>query len=290
MKHVLLLFILTMLSISSHAKKPKKIDVTRIKCSYEYKHHHDTIKCDALRNDILYLEIGSKCSKCYSYYTHRVDSLKSTPQGSKKYTQEIIRFNGKYIRGKDEDNIDWVSALNAAPFTRLSTYVFKNYPEGKMTVFEEILTDKYVYEDSMDMQKWTLVEDSMKTIIGYECQQATCTFRGREWTVWFAPDIPIGEGPWKLCGLPGLIMEAYDKGKQQYFCINGLDQTISEPIYFGKLSTPIKEYEKTTYSKFLKAVYNELRNPTRVFQLMDEVGIPSGQNTNVPRRDYLERE
>ena len=42
------------------------------------------------------------------------------------------------------------------------------------------------------------------------CQRATGTFRGREWQVWFTYDIPYNYGPWKLGGLPGLILRAED--------------------------------------------------------------------------------
>ncbi|HIR32843.1 MAG TPA: GLPGLI family protein, partial [Candidatus Coprenecus merdigallinarum] len=45
---------------------------------------------------------------------------------------------------------------------------------------------------------------------GYNCQRATGTFRGREWQVWFTYDIPYNYGPWKLGGLPGLILKAED--------------------------------------------------------------------------------
>lgn len=52
-----------------------------------------------------------------------------------------------------------------------------------------------------------------KSILGYKCQKATTNFRGRDWTVWFTKDVPVQFGPWKLDGLPGLILEAEDNKK-----------------------------------------------------------------------------
>ena len=34
-----------------------------------------------------------------------------------------------------------------------------------------------------------------------ECKKATTNFRGRYWEVWYTEDIPISQGPWKLCGI-----------------------------------------------------------------------------------------
>ena len=58
-----------------------------------------------------------------------------------------------------------------------------------------------------------------KTICGYPCKKATTTFRGRTWTVWYAPQLPYSDGPWKLCGLPSLVLEASEaEGKIAFRC------------------------------------------------------------------------
>ena len=81
---------------------------------------------------------------------------------------------------------------------------------------------------------------------------ATSDFRGRHWTAWFATDIPVSDGPWKLGGLPGLILEAYDKGHQYTFTAVGLERVAEEPIVF----TPSGEkngYPTVDRRAFLKA-------------------------------------
>ncbi len=70
---------------------------------------------------------------------------------------------------------------------------------------------------------WEILDET-KDIIGYECIKAVSADRGRRWTVWFTPEIPIQEGPWKLCGLPGLILEAEDNHNEYHYLANGLRQ------------------------------------------------------------------
>lgn len=73
---------------------------------------------------------------------------------------------------------------------------------------------------------WTL-NDEFKIISGYNCQKATVNFRGRTYEAWFTTEIPLPYGPWKLGGLPGLILEAYDLSKAVLF--NATKVTIPDP-------------------------------------------------------------
>ena len=56
------------------------------------------------------------------------------------------------------------------------------------------------------VMNWKVTKESQK-ILGYSCYKATTKFRGREYIAWFTPDIPYNLGPWKLGGLPGLILK-----------------------------------------------------------------------------------
>ena len=65
------------------------------------------------------------------------------------------------------------------------------------------------YTEPVQNQQWTLHEER-QTILGHECQRATCHWRGRDFEAWFAADIPVRLGPWTFGGLPGLILRLYD--------------------------------------------------------------------------------
>ena len=85
--------------------------------------------------------------------------------------------------------------------------IWTGWPTGKTTVREFIYPREFEgYESTPDIA-WTLLDDTV-TINGYHCQQATATFRGVEWRVCYTEEIPSSAGPWRLRGLPGLIVKA----------------------------------------------------------------------------------
>lgn len=84
---------------------------------------------------------------------------------------------------------------------------------GKITVYTSMpfAADQYncYYQEPYPLMKWSLCNEKCE-ILGYECQKATCLFRGRNYIAWFAPLIPVQHGPWKFGGLPGLILKVSD--------------------------------------------------------------------------------
>ena len=113
---------------------------------------------------------------------------------------------------------------------------YKNYPStGKSIQLESVGTTDYKCTENVETPDWQLIPDSTTTIIGYHCQLAKTNFKGRTWYAWFAEDIPLPEGPWKLIGLPGLTLKAYDENKEYSFTAIGMSTlTAPTPITFPK--------------------------------------------------------
>jgi len=59
---------------------------------------------------------------------------------------------------------------------------------------------------------------------------------GRHWIAWFAPSIPISEGPYKFSGLPGLIIKLSDSNNFWNFEFTSLRKT--------NYDYPIEQIEK----------------------------------------------
>lgn len=67
----------------------------------------------------------------------------------------------------------------------------------------------YRYTEPKTELNWTILKDTL--LIGsVRCQKATVNFGNRNWIAWFAPSIPVSDGPYKFCGLPGLIFKISD--------------------------------------------------------------------------------
>ena len=77
------------------------------------------------------------------------------------------------------------------------------------TMPRELDSENLYYTENLPLFNWQIGSETA-TICGYECFKATCHWRGRDFTAWFTPDIPVEYGPWKFGGLPGLIMKVSD--------------------------------------------------------------------------------
>ena len=123
--------------------------------------------------------------------------------------------------------------------------VWTGYPEGQTTVREFIFPHEYEgYEPTPDIA-WTLTNDTL-TVSGYYCQTATCKFRGVAWTVCYTEEIPSSAGPWRLRGLPGLIVKA--ESEAHTFCLTELRKEASS------ITAPEQrpDVQRMKYAKLLK--------------------------------------
>ena len=182
-------------------------------------------------------------SKFYSPRTEYLDSLNSSPEGKTRY-QEMVK--NAYFGGK----------LDQIPRKDGTYYVIKSLNDKKLSYYDTAGLDKFFYQENQPEWQWTIGENT-KEILGYECIEATTDLNGRKWNVWFAPEIPIPNGPWKLDGLPGLILEAVADGGQYSFQATGI-QAANKTVGTVYLAD---EYEKTTRKEFLKAKRAFTDNP-----------------------------
>jgi GLPGLI family protein len=97
-----------------------------------------------------------------------------------------------------------------------------------ITYFNNIVLDEMYYQEPMNAVKWEL-KDSSVNINGFECKAATKRYLGRNYIAFYAPSIPIQDGPLKFNGLPGLIVHIKDD-KEEVVKEDDIETETSEKI------------------------------------------------------------
>ena len=114
----------------------------------------------------------------------------------------------------------------------------------------------YETQEERESIAWRLNEDTL-TVAGYKCKTATCQLHGRKWTALYSEDIPTSAGPWKLHGLPGLVLKAEADEGVHRFTLVSLER-IAAPIYFETNAITSKTSEEKLIKNRIKTFGNRL--------------------------------
>ncbi len=138
----------------------------------------------------------------------------------------------------------------------------------KKTMWSNLMYRKQVYLKEVTPEiKWKILKETKK-IGKFTCQKAIANFRGRNYTAWFTPDIPVPYGPWKLQGLPGLILEAYDTNKYVYWYTKSIEypsHSQEEPTYL-KIPKNKSFLDYNEFKKFQKSEIVVLEEKTKMMK------------------------
>ena len=195
------------------------------------------------------LMIGSKYSAFLDYNNLRKDSLYNALA-----QQEGI--NSMTVISK---------TISIGRRIQFKPIVIKNYPQKGEYTFQEMITSKdyYQYVDKNIKLDWALSSEE-KELQGYVCKKATCSYRGRDYTAWYCPDIPINDGPYVFNGLPGLILEIYDSQEHYKFSMNGFSKApAQDPIYLHA-----KNIVHSSRKDVRKIISNLKANPASMAQMI----------------------
>ena len=221
----------------------------------------------APRHDVSYLDIQADGVSCfYSHYFVK----------SQEIQDSINR------RGSVSD--DMVSKAIAPYDGGQPNFVYKHIPaEGKLT-FATYHVDWFKYSEPIPALQWK-IEGKDSVIAGYHCQAATTSLRGRRWRAWFTLDIPVSDGPWKLCGLPGLILRATDEQGYFDFDCTGVASIEIPPIRLMK-----KNYTDCTPEKYFEMEKDDRENPLGHLKslLGDEINISEASIRRTDQRNNEE--
>ena len=196
------------------------------------------------------LQVGQHCTRSYPYRKFREDT-----------------------EGYDYMTLEELPLLKSEGYCFMPE-VWTDYPEGKVTVRDAIPPTIYETQEERKPINWELSDDTL-TVAGFLCKLATCQLHGRKWTALYSEDIPTSAGPWKLCGLPGLVLKAETErlrvGEQEGSGIDGIHrftltslERIAAPIYYETNAITSKTTEEKLIKNRIKTFGNRLypNNPT----------------------------
>ncbi len=233
---------------------------------YEFVHVDDTNFRDDPRKEEMMVYIGEQSSM---YKSH---SLAVKLEEMKKEMR-----NRQAAMGPNNASF----SFSSPNMSNETLYIFPY--DKKLFIVDRIGMSNYILPQDFPVIDWQ-IEGETKDIGGYTCQKATGTFGGRRYTAWFTAELPFPYGPWKLHGLPGLILEAEDSKKEVMFHYAGFDKQQDEPI---EIILP-KEAVTTTSKAFEKAKEAFLKDP--MGNMMRNMPTGANVQTKVVFKDQSGRE
>jgi GLPGLI family protein len=225
--------------------------------------------------------MAQQADKVIARVKYNFTHVRDTNQRNNPYTEQMLLLLGKNATiytslDKIDRDLDLARARKApsAPFkpvNNVDLYFFVK--EDKLIARERFMNAYYLVDEKPETINWKITKNKL-AIHGISCLQATAEFRGRNWTVWYAPNLPFQSGPWKLNGLPGLIIQAEDERKEVIFEFAGLDnldrknstadalaedKLYENHIFFKPEIALQKDAQKTTRAEFDKIIelYNK---------------------------------
>lgn len=192
---------LTMWAPGAAAQQP---DTAQVLVHYKFSHVQDTTDRARPYTENMVLVIGKKAAVYRSY-----DRQLQEAQFRKQMQEQMaasgggnVRFN-RHISGSGTE--------------------YYQFPNDHKMVRKESLFHNFLVTEALLPIDWQVSGDTA-TFGGLHCQKATAHVKGRDYTAWFCPDLPLHVGPWKLNGLPGVIVEAYDAKQEVRFTFAGVEK------------------------------------------------------------------
>jgi len=231
------------------------IDTSSLVAVYDYECQTQDADGKAVTDRMkLCLQVGQHCTRSFPYRKYRKE--REWAEGEERAGTDFLQLRKReYMDGYDFCNDEELPMLKAESYCFVPQ-VWTDYPEGKVTVRDAIPPTIYETQEERKPITWTLSDDTLM-VAGYLCKTAACQLHGRKWTVRYTEDIPTTAGPWKLCGLPGLILKAEADDGVHRFTLVSLER-IAAPIYYETNAITSKTSEEKLIKNRIKTFGNRL--------------------------------
>lgn len=236
MRKLLFLYITCTLAIQAISFAQKNTDTVVAQVYYKSYLMYDTIKKLATTENMI-LNVGKHSSQYMSYDKVYNDSL----------LKELIKQGSPYVMDRSKNGMRRVS----------SDIIIKHYDQiGKLEWYKKILKVYVITEDVNKLLTWQITGET-KQVGQLTVTKANCRFKGRKYEAWFCADIPIQDGPYKFCGLPGLIIEMADSTGTVKFSFLGFKNVAVQNNLMPEIPKKVFPVSHQEYVQLEKAFRND---------------------------------
>ena len=223
------------------------------KAMYSFSHIRDTTNRNKVKSENMILFFENQKSLYRSYTSYMRDSLENSPNKNAQFAQ--VQNN---------------SVIKIKP--TINQIIITDFAQNNQFIIQPWMGDTLEAKNRIDKINWQLI-DSLKSISNMMCSFAKGDYKGHTYYVWYAQDIPLKFGPWKLQGLPGLIVEAKDDRNTISFQLLTFETNNGIVI-----NTPSLSKKFITEKKVKEIMKSFMENPNAYLDAMTAQNSSNGTN------------
>jgi GLPGLI family protein len=144
----------------------------------------------------------------------------------------------------------------------------------------EVQGSKYFIKEPLPQFNWKLTGNT-KTILNYVCQEATVSFRGRNYAAYFTANIPFKVAPLKFQGLPGVVLALSTDDRK----IDIQAKSLTIENFTGAIGNPFTEVKETITWVTFVAIYKKSweRFKNKVGSQIQSIGNAGAMTMGMPK-------
>lgn len=183
--------------------------------------------------------------------------------------ESLYRIDDKRDDGIDEEKTkgeNYVKVNNDA-----LSKIF--YTVNKKTITRiPLYKSEVIYTDDDNKVKYKLTGKN-KVISKYNCQEAKLTLNGRKYSIWFTTDFETNFGPYKINGLPGLVVELTEETNKVKITLKSIKK-VDDINVFNKYKNYVLSKKSIMYSDYEQKMTEIMTKKKKAnYAKMAELGV-----------------